>query len=93
MTQPAQRSTGGRIVVRVLVFMVTLGFLLGVYKYFGQGEQIWSPDWLGNAWESVTNWLQWNHDTTENIVEKVPNLQITLPTSPTITLPSSLATP
>ena len=93
MAQQAQGNTGSRIAGRVVVFLVTLGFLLGVWKYLGQGAPIWSPAWVANAWETVTNWLQWNHDTTENIVDKVPDLQITLPTAPTIILPTALPTP
>ena len=94
MTQPKGRTPSGRIGVRVLVFLVTLGFVLGVWKYMGQGEPIWSPHWLANAWESATNWLQWNHDTTENIFHQVPDLQLTLPAPPpsTLTLPTSLPT-
>ena len=93
MTQQGQGTRGGRIGIRVLVFMITLGFVLGVWRFMGQGEPIWSPHWLANAWETTTNWLQWNHDTTQDIVDQVPDLQITLPTPAPITLPTSLPTP
>ena len=93
VNQQRQRTRGGRIGVRAVVLIMTLGFVLGVWKFMGQGEPIWSPHWLANAWETTTNWLQWNHDTTQNIVDQVPDVQLTLPTAAPITLPTSLPTP
>ena len=93
MNQQRQRTGGGLIGVRAVVLIMTLGFVLGVWKFMGQGEPIWSPHWLANAWETTTNWLQWNHDTTQNIVDQIPDVQLTLPTAAPITLPTSLPTP
>ena len=61
---------------------------------WGKANRIWSPHWLANAWESATDWLQWNQNTTENIFHQVPDLQLTLPAPPpsTLTLPTSLPT-
>lgn len=52
---------------RVLGVLIVLGIVLGLWRYLGAGAGIGSPDWFGNAFDTVGRFLDWVAARTEDL--------------------------
>lgn len=93
-TSPAvkKRSSPVRVLVRVLSFLVTVGVVLGCWRYLGQGVGIGSPGWLTNAFDTVTHFFHWVSGTANRVSEHIPIPKVTIPhPTGTVTLHPTVA--